>query len=29
VVNGYSGECFADALVEEQPDAGGTGNCCL
>jgi len=29
VVNGYTGECFAVELVAEQPDASGTGNCCI
>jgi carbonic anhydrase len=29
VVNGYTQESFSAGLVAEQPDAGGTGNCCL
>lgn len=29
VVNGYTRECFADALVVEQPDGTGAGSCCI
>jgi len=29
VVNGYTQESFSAALLAEQPDAGGKGNCCL
>jgi len=29
VVNGYTHESFAAGLVAEQPDASGTGNCCI
>ena len=29
VVNGYTRESFAAALVEEQPDASGSGTCCV
>ena len=29
VVDGYSRESYAAGLVLEQPDAGGTGSCCI
>jgi carbonic anhydrase len=29
VVDGYARESFAAELVEEQPDASGTGSCCI